>query len=101
MGRRECMAEEDMAEEAAMVAASEEVDTALEASGGSLSFSHRLRRRSTRRLRRPSSCRPHSRPGAEVEAREEVSRGPATGATDLFVLGIRITRRCIKNRWSF
>ena len=97
MERREegCLAEVDMAEEAAMVAASEEVDTALEASGGSLSFSHRLRRRSTRRLRRPSSCRLHSRPGAGVEAQvmqEVCSRGPVTGATDFKnLLGIGLT----------
>ena len=86
-----------MAEEAAMGAVSVEVDTALgvEASGGSLSFSHRLRRRSTRRRRRPSSCRLHSRPGAGVEAQvvqEVCSRGPVTGATDFKnLLGIGLT----------
>ena len=67
------MAEVAMAEAAAMEAVSVVVDTALgvEVSEVFPSFSHRLLRRSTRRPRRPSSCRPHSRPGAEVEEREE------------------------------
>ena len=79
------MAEVAMA--AAMGAASAVVDMALgvEASEVFPSCSHRLLRHSTRRPRRLSTCPPHSRPGAEVEAREEVSRGPATGATELFV----------------
>ena len=103
MGRGEeaCLAEVAMA--AAMGAASAVVVMALgvEASEVFPSFSHRLLRRSTRRPRRPSTCLPHSRPGAEVEAQEDFSRGPATGATDFNFLEIGTTRWCFKNRWIF